>query len=82
MTDQDRQRQLTAARVRRWRQREKERAEHEAYVTTYRTKRLCDRLEAEQPGFVEQLIHLVPPEIAGEVVDELLRRDQARAGVS
>jgi len=82
MLDQDRRRQLTAARVRRWRQREQERAEHEAYVTAYRVERLCDRLEAEQPAFVEQLIHLVPPEIAGEVVDELLRRDQERAGVS
>jgi hypothetical protein len=41
--------------------------------------RLCGRLEAEQPAFVEQLRQLVPPEIAGEVVDELLRRDQERA---
>lgn len=79
MTNEQRRRALTAARVRRYRQRQREQAEHEAYVTARRVKWLCDRLEAEQPAFVEQLRQLVPPEIAGEVVDELLTRDQRRA---
>ena len=40
-----------------------------------RAARLCARLEAEAPGFVAELIARVPPEVAGDVVDELLRRD-------
>jgi hypothetical protein len=45
-----------------------------------RVARLADWLEANCPEQVAWLIGHVPPEVAGEVVDELLRRDQERAG--
>jgi len=67
-------------RMRRYRERRAAQTEQEVDIARRRAARLCDRLEAEAPAFVAELIARVPPEVAGDVVDELLRRDQERAG--
>jgi hypothetical protein len=39
---------------------------------------VCDALERDHAAFVADLLRLVPPDIAGEVVAELHRRSQGR----
>jgi hypothetical protein len=79
VSDPERARRLNAQRQARFRRRQREQAEQQADITAGRVARLCDWLEANAPEQVAWLIARVPPEIAGDVVDELLRRDQARA---
>jgi len=79
MSDPERARRLNAARQARHRQRRKELAEQQDDITRRRVARLADWLEATFAEQVAWLIGHVPPEVAGEVVDELLRRDQDRA---
>jgi hypothetical protein len=80
MADPERARRLAAARQARFRRRQRELAEQEADITAQRAARLADRLEAEAPAFVAELIARVPPDLGDAVIDELLRRDQERAG--
>jgi hypothetical protein len=80
MADPERARRLNAQRQARYRQRQRALAEQRDDITRRRVTRLCDWLEANCPEQVAWLIQHVPPEVAGDVVDELLRRDQARAG--
>lgn len=77
--DPERARRLNARRQARFRQRQADLAEQEAFITAQRVARLADWLEANAAEQVAWLIQHVPPDIAGDVVDELLRRDQARA---
>jgi hypothetical protein len=80
VSDPERARRLNAQRQARFRARRDAYNEWAAEITAGRVARRCDRLETAWPEQVAWLIQHVPPEVAGEVVDELLRRDQDRAG--
>ena len=83
MSDAGRQPTVTEARVRRWRQRQAEQAalaEQGADSIIRRAAVLADQLEAEWPEQAVWLTRYLPPELAGDVIDELLQRRQERAG--
>jgi hypothetical protein len=70
--DEQRQRSnaLAAARMRRYRQRQQERAEHAAYVLERRVTWYADRLLAQHPEAAAILAE-VPYDLAEALVDEL-----------
>ena len=78
MADQERLRAMNAARVRRFRERQREQAAVEAEVLQRRAAAAADRLERDHPAAARVLAEL-PPEIAGAVVAELNRRQFMRA---
>ena len=65
--------ELAARRMRRYRTRASERAEHEAYVHEQRVRWCADRLLAQHPAAARVLAE-VPYELAEDVVQELARR--------
>jgi hypothetical protein len=72
MNDLDRKRQLTAARVRRYRARQKELAEHEAYVLEQQVRWYADRLMTEHPEVVPILAEIP---FVNELKERLAGRD-------
>ncbi len=78
MADQERLRAMNAARVRRWRQRQREQAEVEAERTARRAEAIATRLEKQHPACARILADLAP-EVAGAVVAALNRRQFERA---
>jgi hypothetical protein len=80
MMDQQRQRSnaLAAARMRRYRVRQKERAEHEAYILEQRVTWYADRLLAAHPAAAAILAE-VPYDLTEALVDELKERFRAAA---
>lgn len=69
---------LAAARMRRYRQRQQERAEHDAHVLARRVQWHADRVLAEHPEAARILAEL-PWDVAGPLVDELKERFRAAA---
>ena len=78
MADLERKRAQTAARVRKYRQRQAEQAEIAAEVLQRRAAAAADRLERDHPEAARVLAEL-PADVAGAVVAELNRRAFERA---
>ena len=78
MADEARLRAMNAARVRRFRERQREQAAVEVERVARRAAAIAERLEAEHPAAARILADL-PPEVAGAVVAALNRRGFERA---
>ena len=72
--------ELAARRMRRYRQRAQEQADHEAYVHDRRVQWVADRLLADHPAAAKVLAE-VPYDLAEDLVQELQRRLADAAGL-